>query len=154
MSNRLEIADVISEIDNLLENRELHKSYPNRAVRFADQLKKLEVWFLSKVFIDNFKFLHTVVDLCQNGPHTDVRKFMAFARYSFRELGPERFEERINKSSLASWGKWLIIGFFRIGEIDRVLVDKISDPVDVEYKGINTSGFFSGKPVSEVAARI
>jgi hypothetical protein len=146
MQNKFEIADVLSEINNFLDSRELHRTDPELALRFVGQLKKMEVWFLGKVYIDNSRFLHKVVDLCQNGPQNDVRKFMAFARYSFRELGPERFEERINKSSLASWEKWIIIGFFRIGDIGRVRVDDISDAVDIGHEGISMDVFFRGSP--------
>jgi hypothetical protein len=150
MSNRYEISDVLSAIDNFLENREGSQKDPELALGFVEQLKKMEVWFLRKVYIDNSKFLHKVVDLCQNGPQSDVRKFMAFARYSFRELGPGRFEDRINESSLASWEKWMIIGFFRIGEIDHALAHEISNAAVAERKVINTSGNFSEGLVSAV----
>ena len=143
MSNRFEISDVLSAIDIFLENREHRQKDPELELRYLDQLKKMEVWFLRKVYIDNSKFLHKVVDLCQNGPQNDIRKFMAFARYSFRELGPERFEDRINESNLASWEKWIIIGFFRIGEIDHALAHEISNAAIAERKLINTSGNFS-----------
>jgi len=138
---------VLSAVDNILENREHRQKDPELALRCVEQLKKMEVWFLRKVYIDNSKFLHKVVDLCQHGPQNDIRKFMAFARYSFRELGPGRFEDCINESSLASWGKWIIIGFFRIGEIDHALAQEISNAAIAERKMINTGGNSSeGRP--------
>lgn len=118
MSYSYEILDVLSAIDNFWENRELHQEDPDFAFGFVDQLKKMEVWFISRVHIGNSTLLHKIFDLCQNGPRNDARKFMAFVRYSFRQLGPQRFEDCINRSILTSLEKRIIIECFRIGEID------------------------------------
>ncbi|MGO9380142.1 MAG: hypothetical protein ACLPN1_13340 [Dissulfurispiraceae bacterium] len=127
MSSRFEISEVLSAIDNFLENRELRHKDPDLALSFIDQLRKLEDWFIGKVYLNNSKFLKRVVEFCQNEPQNDIRKFMAFARYSFRQLGSERFEDCINRSGLTSREKWMIIGFFRISEIDHELAHSIAD---------------------------
>ena len=126
MSSRFEISEILSTIDNLLENREPHQKDADLAIKFVEKLKKMEVWFICKVYFDNSEFLHKVVDLCQNGPQHNIRKFMAFAIYCFGELGPERFEDCINRSSLPSRGKRTIIGCFKRGEVDHALVHDIS----------------------------
>ncbi len=142
MSSRFEISEVISEIDNFLENGELHQKDPDLAFRFAEQLKKMEVWFICKVYFDNSRFLHKVVDLCKNGHQNDVRKFMAFARYSFRQLGPDRFEDCINRSNLTSSEKGMIIGCFRIGEFERALADDIHNAVEGRHNVISGRDVF------------
>lgn len=139
MKNRFRIPEVISAINNFLENRKLRQKDPESALGFVDQLKKMEVWFIGKVFIDNSRFMREVVDLCQNGRQNDVRKFMAFVRYSFREIGPERFEDCINRSRLTSREKLIIIRFFRIGEIDHALAHHISDAADAGHNGVNAT---------------
>ena len=154
MSIRFEVSDVLSTIDNFLENRHLHQKDPDLALRFADRLNKMEVWFLGKVYIDNSRFMHKVVDLCKNGSQNDVRKFMAFARYSFRQLGPERFEDRINRSSLSSQEKVIIIGCFRRGEVDHALAHEISNGVEARNRGRGSSALLSEEPVNEICCAI
>ena len=152
MSIRFEISDVLSTIDNFLEKRHLHQKDPDMALKFVDRLKKMEVWFVSKVFIDSSRFMQKVVDLCQNGSQNDVRKFMAFARYSFRQLGPERFEDRVNGSCLTSRDKGIILVCFRIGEIDRAAAGEIAG--GAEAQKVRTSRIFSEEPDSEVCCSI
>ena len=150
MLDRFEISDVLLEVGNLFENGVSRHKDPDLTLRYVDNLKEMEVWFLRKIYIDNSKFLHEIVDLCQNGSQNDVRKFMAFARHSFRELGPGRFEDRINESCLASWEKWLIIGFFSIGEMDHALAHDICNAAVGEHKVINTTANFSEQLVNAV----
>ncbi len=150
MSKRFEVSEVISAIDHFLENRELHQKDPDLAFRFAEQLKKMEVWFICKVYFDNLRFLHKVVDLCQNGTQNDARKFMAFARFSFRQLGPDRFEDCINRSNITSQEKGMIIGCFRIGEIDHALAIDISNAVEAGRNLASASGIFSERPLKEL----
>lgn len=139
MSKRFEIADVLSEIDNFLENSGLNPKDPDLVLRFVDQFKKMEAWFICKVYFDSATFLHRIVDLCQNNSQNDVRKFMAFARYSFRQLGPERFEDCIKRSSLTSGEKGMIIGCFRIGEMDHALTRTIAKVAETRHKRNRTS---------------
>ncbi len=149
MTSKFEIVEMLSIIDNFIENRELHKKDPALALRLVDQLKKMEVWLICKIYFDKSGFLHKIVDLCQNGPQNYIRKFMAFARYSFRDLGSERFEDCINRSSLTSWGKAAIIGCFRSGEIDHALVRDLSDAIQTVHEGISTNHFLPQKPANE-----
>jgi hypothetical protein len=150
MTKRFELSQVISEIDNFLENRELHQKDPDLALRFSEQIKKMEVWFICKVYFDNSRILRKVVDLCQNGTQNDARKFMAFARYSFRQLGADRFEDCINRSNLTSKEKGMIVGFFRIGGIDRALAKDISNAIEAARNGINANGIYSEEPVKDL----
>lgn len=147
MSSRFEIQEVLSAIDNFWENRELHKKDPDLAYSFVDKLKKMEVWFIGMVFIDNSMLLRSVAGLCQNGPQNDARKFMAFARYSFRQLGPQRFENCINRSSLTARRKRIIIECFRIGEINHALSHDISNAADAMHKGTSKRGIFLDEPI-------
>lgn len=140
MSKSFEIAEVISAIDHFMQNRELYQTDPDLSLRFVDQLKKMEVWFLSKVYVDNARFMHKVADFCRKGPLTDVRIFMAFAKYSFRNVGPERFEDRIHNSSLTRNEQGMVIGYFRIGEIGHALVQDSSGELgcdDIYTRKIN-----------------
>ncbi len=41
---------------------------PNLALKFFDQLKNMEVWFICKVHIDKSGFLPKIVDLCKKRP--------------------------------------------------------------------------------------
>lgn len=148
MSKRFEISEVLSAINNFLENRELHQKDPDLALRFADQLKKMEVWFLCKVYLDKSVFLHKVVDFCQSGEQNDVRKFMAFVRYSFRQLGPDRFEDCINRSGLTSGEKGLITRCFRVAEIDHELARGIAGAAGTGHRETDTSGILSGVHVN------
>jgi hypothetical protein len=150
MTKKFEVSQVISEIDNFLENRELYQKDPDVAFRFAEEIKKMEVWFICKVYFDNSRILRKVVDLCQNGTQNDARKFMAFARYSFRQLGPDRFEDCINRSNLTPQEKGMIAGFFRIGEIDHALAKEIANAIEAGLNAINASGIYPEEPVKEL----
>ena len=48
MSNRFDVSKVLSAIDKLLEKRELREKDPDLTLKFVDQLKNMEVWFVSK----------------------------------------------------------------------------------------------------------
>ena len=142
MSSRFDIQEVLAAIGNFWENRELHKKDPDLAYSFVDKLKKMEVWFIGMVFIENSMLLRSVAGLCQNGPQNDARKFMAFARYSFRQLGPQRFEDCINRSRLPAREKRIIIECFSIGEIDHALSHDISNAADAMHKGAKVKEAF------------
>jgi len=110
-----EIPELITAIDNFIEKKDLRKKDPGLRLMLAEQMKKMEIWFLGRMYVDNSRFMQRVAELCRKGPQDDIRKFMAFARYAFRQLGPDRFEDRIQKSVLSSEEKRMLIGLFRIG---------------------------------------
>jgi hypothetical protein len=88
MSKRFEISEVFSGIDIIWENRDLQKKDPDLAPSFVDRIKKMEVWFIGKVYIDTSRFLSKVVDLCENGLQSDASNFMAFERFCFVNSDP------------------------------------------------------------------
>jgi hypothetical protein len=65
MSNRFDVSEVLSAIDNLLEKRELREKDPDLTLKLVDQLKNMEVWFVGKGCTEKSGFLHKIVDFCK-----------------------------------------------------------------------------------------
>ncbi|HMK60655.1 MAG TPA: hypothetical protein VK452_05860 [Dissulfurispiraceae bacterium] len=132
MSTSFEIPELISAIDNLIEKKDLRKKDPSLTLMLAEKMKKMEVWFLGRIYLDNSRFMQKVADLCHKGRHDDIRKIMAFARYAFRHLGPDRFEDRIQRSSLTSDEKKMLISCFRIGEMDGAIAQMVPSVIEAD----------------------
>jgi len=66
-----ELSQVISEIDNSWKT----ESFIRKILTWHEvfrAIKKMEVWFICKVYFDNSRILRKVVDLCQSGTQNDA----------------------------------------------------------------------------------